>query len=320
MNDLDLLREHFPQSPPPSDDARRQVSARLAQAIRDEAQRATTARDRQTLLSRVPRLTRTRPKSRALALATAVAVAAAVALFLSTPWKASSGFLARAEAALSQAGTILHMKLQTTSTWARPLACAVTYSKAEVWIDETPPNTYRILLTELPQDPVSAVPGTRACFSERTSELGGAYDARPALRFTPPNRLSRDAVPLRFALDPAADLRKAISAGHAHDEGKTELDGRTVERIRVDTPPCRLFPNCERGPDYIYVDPDTFYPVQTVRTTFQVSIVGSPARSHYSAVGVRDVTRYLTFEYLPRTTANLALSNIRAQHPSAIGP
>ena len=31
-------------------------------------------------------------------------------------------------------------------------------------------------------------------------------------------------------------------------------------------------------------------------------------------------TRYLTFEYLPRTAVNLALTDIRAQHPDAIGP
>lgn len=31
-------------------------------------------------------------------------------------------------------------------------------------------------------------------------------------------------------------------------------------------------------------------------------------------------TRYLTFEYLPRTAGNLALTDIRAQHPDAIGP
>ena len=30
---------------------------------------------------------------------------------------------------------------------------------------------------------------------------------------------------------------------------------------------------------------------------------------------VRDVTRYATFEYLPGTTANLALTDIRAQRP-----
>jgi hypothetical protein len=30
--------------------------------------------------------------------------------------------------------------------------------------------------------------------------------------------------------------------------------------------------------------------------------------------------RYLAYEYLPRTDDNLALTDIRAQHPDAIGP
>jgi hypothetical protein len=38
------------------------------------------------------------------------------------------------------------------------------------------------------------------------------------------------------------------------------------------------------------------------------------------AVRYHSVRRYLTFEYLPRTDANLALTNIRAQHPDATGP
>ena len=37
--------------------------------------------------------------------------------------------------------------------------------------------------------------------------------------------------------DPVTELRDAISAGRAHLEGRTQLDGRTVERIRIDHPP-----------------------------------------------------------------------------------
>jgi hypothetical protein len=57
----------------------------------------------------------------------------------------------------------------------------------------------------------------------------------------------------------------------------------------------------------VYVDSDTFYPVETGGQAG----VGKP---------VRVVTLYLTFEYLPRTAANLALTDIRAQHPDATGP
>ena len=70
----------------------------------------------------------------------------------------------------------------------------------------------------------------------------------------------------------------------------------------------------------VYVDPETFYPVEIVVTYYQVEIVGGPGTSSYSQVRFRDVMRFLTFEYLPRTAANLALTDIHAQHPNATGP
>ena len=57
-----------------------------------------------------------------------------------------------------------------------------------------------------------------------------------------------------------------------------------------------------RPPTYAYVDPETFYPVEIHNPEFR---------------GASSVTRFLTFEYLPRTPANLALTDIRAQHPGA---
>ena len=53
----------------------------------------------------------------------------------------------------------------------------------------------------------------------------------------------------------------------------------------------------------LYVDPATFYPVEIHNPEFR---------------GVSSVTRFLTFEYLPRTPANLKLTDIRAQHPDAV--
>jgi hypothetical protein len=97
-------------------------------------------------------------------------------------------------------------------------------------------------------------------------------------------------------------LRDAIDHGLAHDEGTTQLRGRTVERIRFDPPPdCDADQVCWPS-TYLYVDPETFYPVEIHNPGFR---------------GVSWVTRFLTFEYLPRTTANLALTDLRAQHPDA---
>ena len=107
---------------------------------------------------------------------------------------------------------------------------------------------------------------------------------------------------LRFSTDPAADLRRAIENDSAHREGTAELDGRTFERIRVDPQPCPD-PPCPPGPHlayHVYVDSETFDLVQ----------------EEWPNV----VVQYLTFEYLPRTAANLALTDIRAQHPDATGP
>jgi hypothetical protein len=110
--------------------------------------------------------------------------------------------------------------------------------------------------------------------------------------------------------DPVTQLREAISAGTAHDEGKTQLDGRTVELIRRDPPTPAECPSCPQEPQYDYVDPQTYYPVK----------VDGPGSTPVPGLKLRVVMRILAFEYLPRTDANLALANIRAQHPNAIGP
>ena len=108
--------------------------------------------------------------------------------------------------------------------------------------------------------------------------------------------------------DPVAELREAIRAGRAYDEGRIKLRGRTVQRIRWECPPDEP---CASRPSYTYVDPETYFPVQDV-------IVGG----FRSGTGERFdiVVRYPEFEYLPRTPETLALTDIRAQHPNAIGP
>ena len=64
-------------------------------------------------------------------------------------------------------------------------------------------------------------------------------------------------------LGAGALLREAIGAGRAHDEGETQVDGRTLRRIRVE-PLVRLSASraVRTSPATWYVDPETFYPVQ----------------------------------------------------------
>ena len=129
------------------------------------------------------------------------------------------------------------------------------------------------------------------------SEMGGDLDSGLELYFVPPETLA--IWPLGTGgrpPDPVTELREAISAGRAHLEGRTQLDGRTVERIRIDSTYACFDPDAGCA-SYAYVDPETFNLVRTERH------------------GIID--RYLTFEYLPRTAANVALANIETQHPDA---
>jgi hypothetical protein len=260
-----------------------------------------------------PRLQARLARHRLLLTSAILAVAAAVALLVTTPWNSSPGFLEKAQAALApQAGMILHKKWELTTTSADP-ACTVKHAPNEIWVDQTPPYRYRALLDDLP-DPVDADSRALVCSRPTMSEFGGTLDPVEMVKFVPPNAL-RAAGQFQFQFgtppDPVTQVREAISAGTAHDEGKTQLDGRTVERIRIDPPSdCA---HCSREPAYAYVDPETFYPVRIKSHAYIVP----PDRP---IVRLDAVVRSLTFEYLPRTAANLALTDIRAQHPDATGP
>ena len=102
-------------------------------------------------------------------------------------------------------------------------------------------------------------------------------------------------------------LRDAIAKGTAHDLGDARVDGRTLRHIRLGT--CSSADECEHDVPNLFVDPDTFYPVE-IRTP-----------GWYGTEKAADlIFRYRVFEFLPRTDANLALTDIRAQHPGATGP
>jgi hypothetical protein len=336
MDELDLFREFRRGVGAPSEGARRRASARLGSAVDGERTPGPSAL----------RLIGKRPGFIALGLA-ALAGATVIALFFSTPWSRSPGFLERAEAALTPpAGTILHMRWEVTSTVTNP-ACSVTRGPNEFWIDLAPPHRYRAILDDPPA--AGADPRSLACSRGTIREVGGTVDpacspaeqpsctTQDTLEFTPPNALRITELQFVLPPDPVTMLREAIRAGNAHHEGKTQLNGRTVERIRID--PVRLtgvdevmasacaFPSCAFGT--VYVDPETFHPVEMHGPTMWIvppmdGVVIPPSEMEERAdeldplpARIDVVDRYLTFKYLPRTEANLALTDIRAQHPDA---
>jgi hypothetical protein len=305
MDELDVFRNFRQGVAAPSEAAQRRATALLTRTVDSE----------QTPARRLLVPIRKRATYRALALA-AFAGAIATALFISTPWSNSPSFLERAQAALTPpAGMILHEKFEAKTTSTDP-ACTVEHGPSEIWIDETPPYRYRLVVNDFPPD--SAVgPRALACARGTAAELGGTFEPAQTLMFVPPNTLGEP--PFRFIreladLDPVTALRAAISAGTAHDEGETQLEGRTVVRIRIDPPSDCRFPPCPREPGYAYVDPETFYPVRTESSQGFIAQAGGPV------VRLHTVERIVTYEYLPRTAANLALTDIRAQHPNATRP
>jgi hypothetical protein len=287
-------------------------------------------------------------RSRLIMATGALALAAVASLLVAAPWSSPPTFLERAEAALTPpADTILHMKWEVTSSATNP-DCSITRGPNELWIDQEPPHRYRAILDDPP--PAGASPHTLACMPGTRRELGGTVDpacspteqptctTQDTVEFEAPNRLNVS--PFQFVLppDPVVMLREAIRAGKAHHEGRTQLHGRTVERIRLD--PISLgelddvmasacaFPSCSFGT--VYVDPETFHPVEVHGPRMVVlepddsgvvvppkKLPELPSRVDAVRAQIDVVDRYLTFDYLPRTEENVALTDIRAQHPDA---
>jgi hypothetical protein len=255
---------------------------------------------------------RLRAPRRVLLVAASVSIVAALALAVGGPWSDSPGLLEKAQAALTAPPeTIQYARWEVTST-STEAGCTVTRGPSELWTDTMPPYRWRVLLRDLPLTVEDAPPDISEpdCWKGVTSELGGtdspvctATGCEPMLHFVAPNTLRVSPIWVAFSHDPVQSLRDAIDHGLAHDEGTTKLRGRTVESIRLDPPPACDGEQVCLAPTHAYVDPETFYPIEIRNADYR---------------GVRSVVRFLTFEYLPRTPANLALTDIRAQHPNAV--
>jgi hypothetical protein len=246
-----------------------------------------------------------------LVAAATLVIAAAASLLSTAPWSTSPTFVARAEAALRPpGGTILHQKWVVTTT-SDAFGCTIRHRPNESWLDQAPPHRYRILLNVPPPPATSRL--ALACGNPKGPELGGTLDSWTTLEFAPPNRLLRRSR-IGLPIDPVADLRQRLAAGTAHEAGKrTSAWGRTVQRIRIDPEPGCVSQGCSLEPSEWWVDPKTLHPVGFMG----IGGILEPGRRF---MRLRVVGRFLAYEYLPRTAKNLALTDIRAQHPNATTP
>jgi hypothetical protein len=285
------------------------------------------------------------------------AAAATIAVLALAPSGGSSAFLARAAAALAPTrGTVLYERWETTITpeAGNPeRRKAVTFGPEQLWIEGDHPHRYRTVLLprsgsdggRLGGSGLASTYGVNIGFAGfdadnvlvrvqrgiagRPFELGGTVEAprgktnpgglQPTLTFLPSNDLLRarlkvvlgPSLPgphdqiIENGADPVAALRAALTEGRARVAGTTRLSGHTVQRIDIslpqhppaDAPPLPPGHPVIHADAYAYVEPKTFHPVEIV--------FGG------------QTYRFLAYEYLPATTANMALTDIHAQHPRA---
>lgn len=307
--------------------------------------------------SRTPVGGRRRMRPRMLGVLAFSATVAAGVLVALAPWSGSSNFLARAAAALTPPpGAILYERWEhiiAPEPGNPDRKQAATLGPDQLWIEADSPHRYRVVLEPDKQNKsgsadlastygilvsyVGAAVNLRSGHNNLFSrlqrgiageplELAGTTVAKqpgevpPTLTFLRPDELlsARLSVTLGAMLpgphneaiengtDPVSALRAAIGEGRAHAAGLVQLAGRTVERIDFDLPqqpPAGSPPLPANAPRATatrasaYVGQTDFHPVE-------IDFGGG-------------TYRFLTYEYLPPTLANLALTNIRARHPDA---
>ena len=242
----------------------------LAAAERQQRQAASVGAGRRRLRVSLRR-------NRLLLTAATVAVVAAAALLFAAPWNSSPGFLERAQAAVAPPpGSILHVKWELTSTSNDP-ACTVTHGPNEIWIDQTPPHRYRVLLDEsnfggadLRALACSGGTGSRARRNVRSGTAPGRL-ASPSHGTPAANAQVRAAEHAERQLretgrstsvDPVKDFVSRSAQDARMTRVRRNLTGARLRRIRIDPPADCPASGCPRKPIYTYVDPETFYPVQ----------------------------------------------------------
>jgi hypothetical protein len=212
----------------------------------------------------------------------------------------SASAIERAKAALGDAdGRILHVVARTTLTGSD--GATLRTERTETWELTSPPyDTRQVHYSQGVRREIAFADGTPEIYDPRRntiSTLSPALDLPErgrdanARRSLPPEPLDAGAERLR---DGMLDL---LRSGGAREDGHVTVQGREAIRIVAPTEGMTLL-----------VDARTYEPIEW---SSPVTGIGTtPDR------GVQ-TTRFETYERLPATESNLALLDLRAQHPGA---
>lgn len=276
----------------------------------------------------------------------AAAAASAAALLLAAPWTGGPSIVAKASAAISpgSAADVLHERASFMPPFVATCLVGGKVVRAgephcpkpspwsiELWVGggtgqrsfraitrRPPPRgaSTHFVLAAVPFGDVVAGTSGRLRLLEIGGSLGPAHvdDAlvyqrysNTLLRFTQaPTAIPSD------AFDPVALVRRALATGHAHVMGDAVVDGREVRAIDVRLRDLDGHP----GSATYYVDRTTYAPVEIVYhhvddLRFPYVPVFDPGAPS------ADTVRFSTFERLSATADARALTDIRAQHPTA---
>jgi hypothetical protein len=221
-----------------------------------------------------------------------LAGAVALALTVTTPWDGGPGVVERAQAALVQPpGTVLHVKW--TDTWSENTV------STEAWLDSR--GRFHGFVND-------ASTGQRV-------EIGGSRELRQSVTYDPAtNSIGIFLAGQAYALeDPVAALRKQLAEGTAAADGEATIGGRRVKRIRLQL----VGLDCKPVVHYLFVDPKTYRPVEYRVIVFGSKGSGPAPNATVTSTRMKLVRRFLTYERLTATPANVRLTDIRAAHPTA---
>lgn len=269
-----------------------------------------------------------------------VAGAAAVAaLIVTSPWKTTgpagisdaqaAQILRNVQAATTpRRGGIVHMRVRTTIVWTPTRKGGRAYlqrsGEEESWEMSSPSLFLMRLHTSsqtLKQRPTitdfewkitaSATNGCRgyvAVFDSATKTIHPLYGTGIRAPYSHCARFMSSAS-AASTQDMSTGLRSLVANGELKVVARTRLDGEDVYRLDL----CPSGGHCPSSTPAIYVDARSYRPVRSVSYGSRPH-GGCSRRGYKKSQTIVDVT---SWDDLPSTAANLALTDLRKQHPGA---